>query len=643
MFFPLLGKCRGKNVLLQVVLDVFINGGVCCKLEESMEMRNKLTANIIGKMVLLVAVVFSLPVRGQSFSISYTTFADSLDEVPLEAVIDYDIIDPERQLVAITGFSGSFSDLAIPGTVVYDSLEYKVTEIGEAAFASREEEQTEHTYLGSLFLPEGMTVIGNFAFENAEFNIRMPDGVVEIRQGAFAGCRDLILDKLPDKLELIGSDAFRRSGVTDTIHIPLSVWELGSGAFAECEALQGFSVDPDNQLFSVSDGILFDGDGGHLIQYPGGKADSSFVVPQEVTDVEDAGFAGCNYLQSVSFSNESTSLWREAFLNCKGLETVTLPQKMDNIADRVFAGCSSLREIIIPGQVTSIGKEAFLDCSSLGSITIPENVMFLGERSFWGCDGVEWVKAFPKQPPMMENDVFSKNNIPVYSHFSSIDSYRLSEQWSLFATYIPMAEVYVEDLSVYPMGNKQFDLVLETAGWEDSLFDTIEFTLSLPAGLSLDADSITGSSWVVPEEQPNGNLHVEMTDDKEGNYHFLVRTEEGANIISGHYPLLTLRLCADSQVEDIDLSASVTEAQFKSADLLVADLPSCSFSVLVERLLDGDVNYDSRQNVVDVMFIVNYILDNQVPIPVAVADINHDSIVDIVDVMRLVQLILWND
>ena len=604
---------------------------------------DKAIVNISGRVVLLLAVLFSLPVCGQSFRLSYTTFADSLGETPLVAEIEYDITDADRRLVAITSFSGSFSDLTLPSSVVYDSLEYKVTEIGDAAFTSWEEDSTEQNCYGSLTLPDGISIIGSYAFENADFNIRIPDGVLEIGQGAFAGCRKLMMEKLPESLEIIGADAFRKSGLANIIHIPISVLEIGSSAFAECEALQGFSVDSDNLLFSVVDGILYDGEGAHLIQYPGGKTDSCFVVPSTVTDVEDAGFAGNHFLQTISFSNEDTSLWREVFLDCKGLESVTLPDNLENISDGLFSGCSRLKDIAIPDQVTSFGQQAFLDCSSLTSMTIPKDVMFLGKRCFWGCDGLQWLKAFPYEPPMMEREVFSKDSITVYSHYSSLDSYRQADQWSQLMTYIPIAEVYAENMSVYPLGNKQFDLVLETAGLDDALFDTVEFTLSLPEGFSLVSDTISGIVWTLPEEQPNGNLNVEVTEVQDGGYHFVVHAEDGKHITTGHYPLLTLGLCADSLFEDVDLSAQVAEAKVQSADLLVADMPSSFFTIQVEKLLLGDVNYDSRQNVVDVMSIVSYILDNQVPIPFAVADVNQDSAVDIVDVMMLVQIILWLD
>ena len=595
-------------------------------------------------MVLLLAVFFSLPVCGQTFTLSYTTFADSQYEIPLTAVIEYEITDEENRQVSITGFSGAFSDLTLPASVVYDTLEYQVTEIGEGAFRLSEEEHDEELINeGCLHLPVGVSIIGNYAFENALFNIQMDEGVRIIGEGAFAGCKNFKTDHLPGCLEMIGPDAFRHSGLADTLFVPGSVLEIGGGAFAECGELKGFSLPSDHSLFSVADGILFDAEGGHLIQYPGGKTDPSFIVPSTVTDVEDAAFAGCYYLHTVSFSNDNTSLWKEVFANCKMLENISLPCNLTFLSESLFSGCSQLKAITIPEKVTLIRQQAFLDCTSITNITLPKDVLSIGQRCFWGCDGLQWIKAFPHLPPMMEEEVFSKSDIPVYLHSSSIDLYRQSGQWSTFKAYIPIAEVYAEDQRIYPLGKRSFDLLFETTGLENAVFDAVEFTLSLPGGFSLASDSISDVSWILPEEQPNEGMSVDVNKLQEGTYHFVIKAEEGRSMIVGHYPLLTLNLCADSLIEDVDLSGMIVDAQIKYMGERMEEMSSSFFTIQVDKLLVGDVNFDNRQNVVDVMSIVTHILDNHVEIPLSLADINQDSVIDIVDVMILVQIILNNE
>ena len=96
-------------------------------------------------------------------------------------------------------------------------------------------------------------------------------------------------------------------------------------------------------------------------------------------------------------------------------------------------------------------------------------------------------------------------------------------------------------------------------------------------------------------------------------------------------------------MEGLSYSAYIKNVQIQSAGEIIADMPSSEFSIMLEEVLIGDVNYDGKQNVVDIMSIVSYILDNEKVIPLSLADVNQDSIVDIVDVMKLVQIILENE
>ena len=49
---------------------------------------------------------------------------------------------------------------------------------------------------------------------------------------------------------------------------------------------------------------------------------------------------------------------------------------------------SQCTEVIIPDTVTVIGKQAFGDCRKLESITIPDSVKIIGDRAFTLCDSL---------------------------------------------------------------------------------------------------------------------------------------------------------------------------------------------------------------------------------------------------------------
>jgi len=52
----------------------------------------------------------------------------------------------------------------------------------------------------------------------------------------------------------------------------------------------------------------------------------------------------------------------------------------------------------------------------------------------------------------------------------------------------------------------------------------------------------------------------------------------------------------------------------------------------------GDLNYDNQIDVLDIIFIVNMILDDEFNI---LADLNEDSMIDILDIILLINIILF--
>jgi hypothetical protein len=74
-------------------------------------------------------------------------------------------------------------NIVIPGTIVSDTVSYKVTSIGDAAFARC-------TSLISIIIPDSVTSIGNDAFYECSSltSITIPKSLTSIGEDAFAGC-----------------------------------------------------------------------------------------------------------------------------------------------------------------------------------------------------------------------------------------------------------------------------------------------------------------------------------------------------------------------------------------------------------------------------------------------------------------------
>ena len=148
-----------------------------------------------------------------------------------------------------------------------------------------------NTYIsGAVTIPSNLsgypvTSIGNYAFRDCYelTSITIPDSVTSIGGGAFYECSSLTSITIPNSVTSIGTWAFRHCTGLTSITIPDSVTSIGNEAFAYCSSLTSITVDSANKHYSSQDGVLFNKDKTQLIQYPIGKASTTYTIPDSVT------------------------------------------------------------------------------------------------------------------------------------------------------------------------------------------------------------------------------------------------------------------------------------------------------------------------------------------------------------------------
>lgn len=161
--------------------------------------------------------------------------------------------------------------------------------------------------------------------------VKLPPTLTEIGYEAFASCTNLSEIDLPDKLEIIDGYAFSYTALR-SVRIPASVTHidkdpgsniLWSPVFNNCPLLERIDVDEDNVSFKSIDGVLFstDENGTYLRQYPTGRKDAEYVIPEGTTWLCHESFFGNEALLTVTIASTVERL-ENAFSACPALTTV---------------------------------------------------------------------------------------------------------------------------------------------------------------------------------------------------------------------------------------------------------------------------------------------------------------------------------
>ena len=151
----------------------------------------------------------------------------------------------------------------------------------------------------------------------------------EVRPGVEVICREAFFDstieeiKLPQSLQVIGSQAFWGAKRLKEIVIPPNVYRLGVQSFYSCKSL------------------------------------SHVCLSQSVNYIEGYGFSGCSSLQTIAIPNNIDVLEHNLFSFCESLENVVLPECLNIICDNSFWNCKSMKTITIPKNVCEIENNPF--------------------------------------------------------------------------------------------------------------------------------------------------------------------------------------------------------------------------------------------------------------------------------------------
>ena len=252
----------------------------------------------------------------------------------------------------------------------------------------------------------------------------------------------------------IGSTAFQNNVYVKSVELGANISSISAEPFYGCVNLTEFRLSAGNDKYSVEDGILYDYVKYNLYIYPAGRTAEEFRVPGTVKTISAGAFSEAKNLKTVEITSNVTSIGREAFGGCTGIETLRLPfiggsandsNNFDYIFRDVWGEEYSLKTVVISGESLRGGD---FDCStnlvgSIESIALPSCGDSIPSYSFRNCESLSEL-VFTDIGAVMENGVL---NIP--GKVTSIGYMAFGNCKSILEVSIPAAAADISDSAFY--------------------------------------------------------------------------------------------------------------------------------------------------------------------------------------------------
>lgn len=147
----------------------------------------------------------------------------------------------------------------------------------------------------SIIVPEGITDIASSHPQTTEIFLPSSLKAIPMRQFRSSNAH-LKYVHLSEGLESIGEGAFSHCFELQQFTIPSTVNHIGDGQSC-LYSIESFEVAEGNEHFTTRDGVLYTHDMTNLKQYPSGKTNSTFSVPEGVKTISAWGMEDLPHLR----------------------------------------------------------------------------------------------------------------------------------------------------------------------------------------------------------------------------------------------------------------------------------------------------------------------------------------------------------
>lgn len=320
----------------------------------------------------------------------------------------FKVIDEEARTVQVGTGNASAIDPRIAGAITIPTTAngYNVVSIGQDAFSGCSQ-------ITSVVVPEGVSeikggafglcgnlqaislpttlrIMGDVVFEGCGSldDVVIPPGIESIPWGLFMDCRGLSKFEIPNTVTTIGCYAFENCDNLKTVIIPNSVKSIGGMSFrGGLETVYSYIEDP----FEIEDGTFY-GWGDHTdatLYVPAGTIDKYRNTPHwdQFLNIREMGEAQLDVPQTYTddqgviytLDTESMTYTVTGHIDDFNLNVVIPSTLFDLPVTRIgndALGWSELGSVVLPEGIVTIGMNAISDCQ-ISSLYIPSTITSL--------------------------------------------------------------------------------------------------------------------------------------------------------------------------------------------------------------------------------------------------------------------------
>ena len=303
-----------------------------------------------------------------------------------------------------------------------------------------------------VVLPDKLEAIGDEAFRESGLSgsLILPDGIKYVGWDAFYNCQFTGELYLPSSLEYIGSLAFGECDFNCELILPERMKYLGA-AFSNCKYLRGTIRIPEG-LTEVQPawygtavtGVAEIPQGVKQI-YGIGCAITGVILPEGVEEIDCVSFniedsplkskRNQYMLYDIDVPSTVKKLGQFAFGQINSAH-VYLPDGLEEIPYICFEGAALQDTMHVPSSVKYIRERAFANCKLLDAVVLPAELISIGGYAFDNCYSLSYIRCLGTTPPTFNGlNAFSgvnKESTVLVVPEGAVEAYQNAEGWSEF-------------------------------------------------------------------------------------------------------------------------------------------------------------------------------------------------------------------